>query len=441
MLAETVVMQIQPGGKKNLGEAQVTADFRMRNLGAEPERMAVRFPISANDGRFNIVEIRNLQVQVDGRSVNTRRIQGEDPFYPRDPVPWAEFDVSFPPGKDVNIHLAYTLDGTGYDPFTEFYYILSTGAGWKDSIGSADVVVRLPYEAQIYNVLLQASADYWYTSPGAVLDGNEIRWHYDDLEPAPEDNLEIELVAPSFWKKVLAEQANIERNPRDGEAWGRLGKAYKESAFFSKAMRTDEGGKALFDLSVQAYEKCRELRPDDAEWHAGFGELFYLRYYFGWENPDDYRDMTRAVELVKRAYEINPASPKALELLETFGWEGYVSKQGDGYDFLLLTATPTPYQTATPPSTPTSTAAPLPSETPTPPASDTPEAAHTPTDTPTTAATLEIEPTPTAERTAAQPAAASPVDPEGGSPLYVCGTPVLVVAAWLGLRRRLEEKD
>ncbi len=81
------------------GKAQVTADFTMRNLGGEAETMAVRFPISASDGRSNFPEIKNLQVKVNGNNVRTRRIEGEDPFYGSELVPWAEFDVSIPAGR------------------------------------------------------------------------------------------------------------------------------------------------------------------------------------------------------------------------------------------------------------------------------------------------------------------------------------------------------
>ena len=274
--------------------------------------------------------------------------------------------MSFPPDKDVNVRVTYTLEGMGWYPYTEFNYILSTGAGWKDSIGSADLVVKLPYEANMYNTLLSGDTGYGFTSPGAVFDGQKIRWHFEDLEPTTEDNLRVELVAPSLWRQALQEQANIDRNPEDGEAWGRLGKVYKEIAFLPKELRPDEGGQALVELSIQAYEKCLELLPNDAEWHAGFAELYYYLYNLGhWENPDDYTDMIRALKLLKRAVEIDPESPKAIELLDEIEWRSYVSKHDSVYDFLLLTATPTKESTSTPQATLTSTATLPPSETPT----------------------------------------------------------------------------
>ena len=78
-----------------------------------------------------------------------------------------------------------------------FKYILETGAGWKDTIGSADLVVRLPYEANEYHVIFGSNTGFSETSPGAAIVGNELRWHYEDLEPAWEDNFEVSWFFPS----------------------------------------------------------------------------------------------------------------------------------------------------------------------------------------------------------------------------------------------------
>jgi hypothetical protein len=124
MMAERVVIEVQLGSGESLGKALVTADFTVRNLGSEKEGMAARFPISAN-GYFEQPEVQNLQVQVDGRNVRTRRIQGEDPYNElRDPVLWAEFDVTFPVDQDVEVRITYTVEGSGWAPYVTFNYIL-----------------------------------------------------------------------------------------------------------------------------------------------------------------------------------------------------------------------------------------------------------------------------------------------------------------------------
>ncbi|MBK8419017.1 hypothetical protein [Candidatus Villigracilis saccharophilus] len=66
MVAETVLVDVQKDlDLRSLGNAIVTADFTMRNLGNDPESMAVRFPIAAQNGRFEYPEIADLKISVD----------------------------------------------------------------------------------------------------------------------------------------------------------------------------------------------------------------------------------------------------------------------------------------------------------------------------------------------------------------------------------------
>ncbi len=343
MVAETVTLVLLPdSGPNQLGQAKVTADFTMRNLGSAEETMAARFPVGASDGQGGIPQITDFSVKVNGSKRPTRAITGEDPNGWEDSVPWAEFDVSFPPEEDVNIVVTYTIQGTGYYPFSYFTYILSTGAGWKDTIGSADVIVRFPYEVSSHNVIINPADLGWREStPGAILAGKEVRWHYDDLEPTQENNIRVTIVAPDAWKMVLAERENVEKNPKDGEAWGRLGKIYKEIIYFGKALRVDEGGLELYALSVQAYEKCLALLPDDALWHAGYAELLWFNNMWVYENPDE---ALRAAQEINLALELAPENETIREIADEFVWHpDFAVKNDDGtYTFFWLTATPVP---------------------------------------------------------------------------------------------------
>ena len=49
--------------------------------------------------------------------------------------------------------MSYTVNGYGYYPQIAFDYVLETGAGWNGTIGSADIIVDLPYDASDLNVL------------------------------------------------------------------------------------------------------------------------------------------------------------------------------------------------------------------------------------------------------------------------------------------------
>ena len=138
------------------------------------------------------------------------------------------------------------------------------------------MILRLPYEASPQNVIMDLEIGWAGTTPGGVFQGDEVRWHFDDFEPGqdqPVQNMEFALVAPSAWQTVVTGRESVAEHPNDGEAWGMLAKAYKEVFQMSKGYREDAGGQELYKLSVEAYEKCLSLKPDDAQWHAGFADL------------------------------------------------------------------------------------------------------------------------------------------------------------------------
>lgn len=287
MVSETVLIVVAsnaPAG--SLAQARVTADFTMRNLGTQSESMAARFPLSADDGWGSYPEIQNVGVRVDGTAVSTRRTLGPEIRFGGEQVPWAEFDVTFPPGQDVNIRVAYTLEGYGDAPYVVFQYILETGAGWNGTIGSADLIIRLPYEASPQNVLLgpeSAVIGFGETTAGAFILGNEVRWALADFEPTRADNIQLVMVMPAAWLRIATERENIARNSNDGEAWGRLGRAYKEMTLDPRlrSVREDSGAHELYRLSVEAYERAVTLLPRDALWHAGYADLLATHAYFG----------------------------------------------------------------------------------------------------------------------------------------------------------------
>ena len=113
---------------------------------------------AVSDGSSRFPEIKNVDIKVNDKPTPFDRIQGPEPTYgfENQDVPWASFGVSFIPGDDVQIKVSYDLDGTSYpqETYTSFYYILSTGAGWNGTIGSGEIVLRLPYDANPQNVIL-----------------------------------------------------------------------------------------------------------------------------------------------------------------------------------------------------------------------------------------------------------------------------------------------
>jgi len=446
-VAETVILEVQkmaPEGVEGLVSATVT--FTMHNLGETEERMQVRFPISANDGWFRYPELRNVAVWVNGLQAGTRRITGPDPVYDNESVPWIGFDVRFPPGKDVEVKVSYTGEAMGEYGLAAFFYVLHTGAGWKDTIGSADLIVRLPYPATLENVIFGESTGFSDTTPGFDLSGNEARWHFEDLEPAWEDDLEVSLVKPEVWGRVVAERENVRLHPQDGEAWGRLGKAYKESILLRRGMRQDDMGQVLYRYAKEAYGKAVALKPHDALWHLGYADLLfnYLFYHGDPGIPGDMEDLAAAVLEIKTAVELAPDNERIQELFASlrmkYPWA--VTETGTGYDYPVLTATPfmTPWVWETPTQErPQGTATtggggntpiPLPlTPTPPPPPTPTPPEPATPTVVPAAAAVPEQ--TATVEQGTAEEAASSK-----GAGLQVCGVGVILPLLVLFLNRK-----
>jgi hypothetical protein len=378
MLAERVTLTVlSSSANGHLGQAKTEASFLMRNLGTNPEDIEVRFPLTffeqGGDGFGRFPEISDFQVLVNGKPVATRRIESgfSSGGIARGQSPWAAFNVKFPPGVDVPISVNYTADGFGYEPFVAFRYILETGAGWKDTIGTAEIVVKLPYPANSQNVLFNETTGFSETSPGAQVSGNQVAWRFENLEPTAGNNITISLIAPSFWKRVLDERATTMKSPHDGEAWGRLGKACKEAIRYNKGyLRSDPGGVELYQEAVAAYEKSVELLPQDALWHYGFADLLWSHYLYNvyYTGGRDYAELSRAARELKISLEIDPKNEKALELAKWISGQlpWALSETDKGFDYLILTATPTfapptvalPTVSATPVQESTSTLAP-----------------------------------------------------------------------------------
>lgn len=359
MVSETVILTISADpADKDGAIAKTDASFTMRNLGAKEEKMAARFPLSFfngnSDGYGNFPEISSINVRVNGKSVSTRRevqpFSASEYSYPeRDEIPWAVFDATFPPNQDVTLEVSYTVDGYGYYPYEAFKYILETGAGWNGTIGSAEIIVRLPYAVGEQNLDLTGQSGYGESTSGGVRSGNEIRWTFADLEPTYQDNIQVAVLAPSLWQAVLREKENVEKNPNDGEAWGRLAKAYKESTRLPKGyLRSDPGGQELYALSKEAYEKCLALLPDDSLWHTGYADLLWAKYAYEvyWSGYEDSENLfpTVLTEL-QTALELDPNNERAKGLLKEISWAipGTVIVNEDGtFTLLGLTATPVP---------------------------------------------------------------------------------------------------
>lgn len=376
MLAETVQIDVAATTGTQAPAAKVSAVFTMRNLGTVEEKMEVRFPLNllfpSYQGDFNecvypqggYPEISSFTAQVGGKParVTTTYQRLLDLFgqNPKDVACWANFSVTFPAQQDVSIEVSYRAEGYlawNVSGLVQFPYVLVTGGGWAGTIGTANITLRAPYE-----LTAQTLMEYW--PENAVLAGRELLWHFEELEP--DFNISATLVNPSVWDRVLKERQNVEKNPRDGEAWGRLGKAYKESIMMPRGYRWDEGAAEIYQLSKEAYEKSVALLPKDADWHYGYAELLSWNTSFSsFGTPEDVRDdLVKALDQLRLALEINPRHARARTALEDLSsWYSFtgpiVDLSGNVPIYLALTTTPTvaptqiPSPTSTPPPSPT----------------------------------------------------------------------------------------
>ena len=355
MLAETVTMTVLTRPSANYpGQAKTQAVFTMHNTGSAAETMQARFPLTfwndESDGMGRYPEIQDIRISVNGKTIPTTRVQ--QTYTPpggiaRQLTPWAAFDVTFPPGQDVTVTVDYTTNGYGYEPDFTLRYILETGAGWYGTIGSADIVVNLPYPASPENVIVDAQDFAPQTSAGAQFSTNQVRWHLSDFEPTADNNIVVSLVIPSVWQKVLDWRAQVIKTPADGEAWGQLGKAIKESMRITKGfLRDGPTADKLMAESSAAYQKSVSLLPKDALWHYGYADLLWIHHFNDQAAMDrgDYTEIAKAVDQLRQSLALDPKNQDALNLALWISGSspGVIAPldPGPGYDFLVLTATP-----------------------------------------------------------------------------------------------------
>jgi hypothetical protein len=422
-------------------QAKVKAGFTMRNQGNAEEKMQVRFPLidpsGMGDGFGNYPEIQDIQVRVNEKLVPTERITTSTPNtwdQNAPPIAWAAFDVSFPPGKNVAIDVSYTLKPTGYFPVAEFRYILETGAGWQGSIGSADILLRLPYDATPQNVLQGENT----STPEGQFAGNEVRWHYENLEPTAQDNWSANVVTPGLWQSILDARAAVQAPQPDATAWRLLAHSTDLAALDKSGkgwLREDDSGRRLADESAKAYEKAVLLVPDDPGLHAAYAELLWriiLQYKYptldSQPGPGDAM-LQRLVDEINSTLKLDPKNEQAQSLSDWIKgtYPEIVSVTNAGQ---LTLATPVSSSQTVPTSTPAKPSPPVPTAT----------RIHTATSAPTFVQTA-ISSTPTIRpisptslpATATQPAPTTPDRPITPSVVIVAGIVVVLLGVVLGL--------
>jgi len=384
MVAERVVIEVlRVKGQRqvSLPTASVKAMFTMRNMGEAVERLAVRFPLTdlsgRGDGMGGHPEIEEVAIAVNNRPAPVRVITMTNPYEPTfPPVKWAVFNAAFPPGQDVQITVEYILQSTGYPPYGRFKYILETGAGWDGPIGSAEFILRLPYQANQQNVLLGQS------TPGGGFAGREVRWRFKDIEPQQEDNFYVTVMAPGVWQRILDARRQAEARPGSAAAWRELAQAYLGAI---SGKYGPEQGAEFVPLVEEAYRRAQESDPGSAQLHAELAQALLSLYPPIFEINPEIADKILAA--LRAAFERDPGNALAQKvaadlrewlsrLAEASGAEGEAARaqleqleqlvKQTGADKLAPTPTMLPGPPGTPEAAATPSGAGTPEATPTP---------------------------------------------------------------------------
>ena len=357
MVRERVVLTLSPDGSK----ATVQGVYIMRNQGEGEETLAVHYPLRSLFDQCEGEEIEGLRVWVNDRPVSTRRVEGRPiPAHCDAPSPWAAFEATFPPGEEVTLRVTYQQATWGYSPYRVLTYILETGAGWRGRIEEAEIRVRLPYTATEETIPLGKS--FWGygrgTTPGARLEGQEVVWHFRDLEPTREHNIFLLFLQPDYWQEIQRRRRAVQDNPQDGEAWGFLGLAIKKALLLpgpGYPMRFDDpGAQSLLQEALQAYAKAVTLKPQDPDWHFGYGQLLAVAASHAQDPAQRAAWLERAVQEFRQTLALKPGHEKTLEFYNEMSWllEGWMKKRGEVFVYPGLTATPTLPRPTAPPTQP-----------------------------------------------------------------------------------------
>jgi len=319
MVAEQVVIDIKSTSPEDPGYARVTETFQFRNLGESQEKMHIRLPLSLfgkgddwrNCKKSYYPSIGDTNAWVNGNQIAIRNTYltlnnpwGDYgvPFQTRVAC-WAHLPGVFPTGKDVTVRVAYTVRGFARDgAWVQYPFLLQPGAGWQSAIGSVDLVFRLPYEANEMNVV---------DCSGCLWDGDELRWHAENFEPRTAVTATI--LNPALWLRITNETKITREHPNNGDAWGRLGKAYKQAIWQPQGLRDSPTGEEMYRLSQAAYQQSVSLFPRNADWRFGYAELLCWRAV--WDDPTQ---METCLEQLDMILEINPKHTKTLNFMRQY---------------------------------------------------------------------------------------------------------------------------
>jgi hypothetical protein len=329
-------------------EISFHATFWMKNQGDHSEGMAVRFPITADSGWGTTYTVWNFSVRVDGENVDWRTEKYSE--FELDPMRWAAFDVTFPPGEEVVIEVSYSTVTMSYNQIADerIKYILHTGSGWYGPIEHGEFVLSLPYEATPETIIEEDSN---LPSETVFFEG-KAHWYFQDLEPnGRRDNIQIVIVTPQVWQDFSSSRAILKNDPDNLQALFTFGSAINEMCINTKGIAV-ERFHDLFEEGVYALERAATQQPDNLEVQSAYTYALIVltgRTYEGYTHPL-LANTELTDKLIFQAEILRKLDPEN-DLL------GLVDRILNLYH-QHQTSTPSPRPSYTPSSTPTATSSP-----------------------------------------------------------------------------------
>ena len=200
-----------------------------------------------------------------------------------------------------------------------------------------------------------------FRSEGGRIEGHQVRWIWENLEPGPQDDFFIQLLLLHRWDELQAARAAVTANPQDGEAWLNLASTYSlltRGRDYSAARMLPDFGETYQPLGVQAAQEALCLLPGDGRPHY---ELAIL-YASALPENASLQDLKPVIDELKIVEELLPAyAPNIHDAIEFMGafWVIETARAE-------ASSMPEPSATTAPLLRPTLTLTPVPSATPQP---------------------------------------------------------------------------
>lgn len=279
MVTETVTLDVDasmtfapvnaPDYESQWPGAAVTADFRMRNTESTATTINVGFPMLPpaafgtdvwQDGM--LFTLSNLHAYVNGVELPTTEasVGGQ---------PWRVWAMTFQPG-DTFVRVTYwqpLLGANNQADTVELGYVLQTGAAWAGVIEKADLIANFPYPVE--SLFLEDG------QTGLTAEGTTLRWHYDNLEPTPDNDIRVRMIAPNQWVQILQERSALQAEP-SADNYGSLARSFAYILYTRLGRETAPGREPQFNnrelaqVTEAMFRKALELAPDDVELHDIF---------------------------------------------------------------------------------------------------------------------------------------------------------------------------